>query len=102
MEMMGIRKMVVMVILMVALFEGSSRAVTLCNMDDDGLAACKPSVTQPTPAEPTPECCKALASADLTCLCSYKNSLVLPALGIDPKLAMELPAKCNLTPPSDC
>ncbi|XP_062174832.1 putative lipid-transfer protein DIR1 [Alnus glutinosa] len=101
---MGRRMVVIMVIvLMVALFGGSStRAFTLCNMDDDGLSACKPSVTQPNPADPTPECCRALSGADLTCLCSYKNSLVLPSLGIDPKLAMALPAKCNLTPPANC
>lgn len=95
------RKMAVLVILMVVLFEGS-KAFTLCNMDDNGLSACKPAVTQPDPADPTTECCQALSAANLTCLCEYKNSVVLPALGIDPQLAMGLPAKCNLTPPADC
>ncbi|XP_030547759.1 putative lipid-transfer protein DIR1 [Rhodamnia argentea] len=81
---------------------GGSEAITLCKMSDDQLTACKPAVTKPDPAEPTPECCAALSAADLGCLCSYKNSAVLPALGIDPGLAMGLPAKCGLTPPADC
>ncbi|KAL2337520.1 hypothetical protein Fmac_011966 [Flemingia macrophylla] len=78
-----------------------SKGLTLCNMGEDGLEACKPAVTPP-PIDPSPECCKALEGADLKCLCSYKNSSVLPYLGIDPTLATSLPAKCNLTPPPDC
>ncbi|KAB1224150.1 putative lipid-transfer protein DIR1 [Morella rubra] len=95
------RKFVVFVVLMVLVFE-VARAVTFCNMNDDGINACKPSVTAPNPTEPTKKCCKALSRADLTCLCSYKNSILLPSLGIDPNLAMGLPAKCNLTPPDGC
>lgn len=95
------KKLVVFLVLMALVFEGA-RALTLCNMTDDGLEACKPSVTPPNPVDPTAECCKALSGADLKCLCSYKNSMVLPSLGIDPNLAMGLPAKCNLTPPADC
>ncbi|GMY33740.1 putative lipid-transfer protein DIR1 [Fagus crenata] len=93
--------LILMVVLMVGVFE-RSRALTLCKMNDDGLSACKPAVTQPNPVAPTPVCCQALSGADLACLCSYKNSAVLPALGIDPNLAMGLPAKCNLTPPANC
>ena len=74
----------------------------LCNMSEDDLEKCKPAVSKPTPAGPSTECCKALSGADLTCLCSYKNSETLPLLGIDPDLAMALPAKCKLTPPSQC
>lgn len=98
---MEMGKKLLMMILVVLLVERSS-AVTLCKMDDNGFAACKPSVTQPNPVDPTPECCKAVSGADLPCLCSYKNSMVLPALGIDPNLAMGLPAKCNITPPANC
>ncbi|XP_050206614.1 putative lipid-transfer protein DIR1 [Mercurialis annua] len=80
-----------------------TRSLTLCNMNDDGVMACKPSVTKPEPVAPPSEaCCNALKGADLTCLCSYRNSLMLPALGIDPDLALALPAKCNLTPPANC
>ncbi|KAK2965829.1 hypothetical protein RJ640_025339 [Escallonia rubra] len=94
------RSVVIMVVLLFAVIQGSKAA--LCNIDDKGLAACKPSVTQPNPVEPSEECCVALSGADLTCLCSYRDSFMLPALGIDPDLAMGLPAKCNLTPPSTC
>jgi hypothetical protein len=64
-------------------------------------SARKPSVTQPKPTKPTIKCCEAL-SADLQCLCSYKNSAELPFLGIDPTLAAGLPKECNLTPPPNC
>ncbi|KAM7527486.1 hypothetical protein LguiB_030896 [Lonicera macranthoides] len=98
----GTRKVMVLVVLMVAVVVMSgSEAVELCSMNQEGLDECKPSVTEP-PANPTVKCCKALSGADLTCLCSYKNSMLLPTLGINPKLAMELPAKCKLTPPPNC
>ncbi|KAJ4956811.1 hypothetical protein NE237_013594 [Protea cynaroides] len=77
-------------------------ALSLCNMTEDDLMACKPAVTQPNPEDPSDQCCEALSKADLTCLCSYKDSMFLPSLGIDPTLAMQLPAKCNLTPPATC
>ncbi|KAF3435892.1 hypothetical protein FNV43_RR22984 [Rhamnella rubrinervis] len=105
MENMGIRKLVVVVVVvgMVVLLDmEGSIALDLCKMNEEGLNACKPSVTEPNPVDPTSDCCEALSGADLTCLCSYKNSVVLPALGIDPDLAMALPAKCNLTAPSGC
>lgn len=95
------KKLLVMVLAMLVLLEGS-KALDLCNMSQDGLTACKPAVTQPNPPDPTSDCCKALSGADLTCLCSYKNSPILPSLGIDPGLAMGLPIKCNLKPPSGC
>lgn len=99
-------KMVVVVLLLVALvvFPQGSKAMSLCNMDDQGLMACKPSVTPPPPdpVDPSSDCCDALKGADLKCLCSYKNSFLLPSLGIDPDLALALPPKCNLTLPPDC
>ncbi|OWM62748.1 putative lipid-transfer protein DIR1 [Punica granatum] len=101
-------KLVVLVVVFVAVAaveatsRGNNNGVSLCKMNEDGLTACKPSVTKPNPVDPTPECCKALSAADLNCLCSYRNSLMLPALGIDPELAMGLPAKCSLPVPSGC
>ncbi|CAM8935139.1 unnamed protein product [Rhodiola kirilowii] len=78
-------------------------AYSLCNMNEEGLNACKPSVTKdPAPVDPSEECCEALKGADLTCLCSYRNSMILPSLGIDPELAMGLPSKCNLAAPEGC
>ncbi|KAH7864498.1 hypothetical protein Vadar_030204 [Vaccinium darrowii] len=99
---MGRKLSVVVAVATLLLVIGGSEALELCNMKEDGLMACKPAVTQPNPVDPTPPCCEALSGADLTCLCGYKNSFVLPSLGIDPDLAMALPAKCKLTPPSNC
>ncbi|KAJ4818900.1 Bifunctional inhibitor/lipid-transfer protein/seed storage 2S albumin superfamily protein [Rhynchospora pubera] len=74
----------------------------ICNMTEQELEACKPSVSGSDPTPPSTECCDGLKKADLTCLCSYKNSAFLPALGIDPDLTMQLPAKCGMTAPTDC
>ncbi|KAJ7961670.1 Protease inhibitor/seed storage/lipid transfer protein family protein [Quillaja saponaria] len=95
------RNLVALMVVMVALFE-ISKGYELCNIDENGLKACKPSVTEPNPVDPNVECCQALSGADLTCLCSYKNSMLLPTFGIDPNLAMGLPSKCNMTTPANC
>ncbi|KAL8146709.1 putative lipid-transfer protein DIR1 [Apium graveolens] len=101
---MGNSKLVALMVVMVVTVAivVKTEAVDLCKMSEDGLMACKPAVTAPVPADPTAECCAALSGADLSCLCSYRNSFVLPSLGIDPDLAMALPSKCNLTPPANC
>ncbi|KAH8489443.1 hypothetical protein Peur_059036 [Populus x canadensis] len=75
---------------------------TICKMPVAGLMSCKPSVTPPNPTAPSADCCSALSHADINCLCSYKNSSLLPSLGIDPKLAMQLPGKCKLPHPANC
>jgi hypothetical protein len=93
--------LLMMVVIMASMLK-LSNGISLCNMNEDGLDACKPSVTQPEPTKPTTKCCEALSSADLQCLCSYKNSAELPFLGIDPTLAAGLPKECNLTPPPNC
>lgn len=96
------KKIVLLVALNVALLFEACKGLSLCNINEDGLLACKPSVSGPNPVDPSPECCNALSGADLDCLCSYKNSAELPLLGIDPTLAIGLPAKCNLTTPANC
>ncbi|KAL5562206.1 hypothetical protein UlMin_031953 [Ulmus minor] len=99
-----VKKLLLLLVAIFVLFEGS-RAFSFCNLSEEGLTACKPSVTEPNPSDPTQACCQALSALsedDLKCLCSYKNSMLLPSLGIDPNLAMGLPAKCNITPPADC
>ncbi|KAF7837090.1 putative lipid-transfer protein DIR1 [Senna tora] len=84
-------------VLVVTVFGGSTiNAQTICNVSISGLMACKPSVTLPNPILPSGDCCSALSHADLRCLCFYKNSKLLPSLGIDPNLAMQLPVKCKL------
>ncbi|KAI3450121.1 hypothetical protein Pfo_006786 [Paulownia fortunei] len=97
----GITKVVALVAVIVVVLDGA-KAMSLCNVTEDGFTACKPSVTPPNPVPPSPECCDAVSGADLKCLCSYRNSFLLPSLGIDPDLALALPAKCNLPSPSEC
>ncbi|XP_022156089.1 putative lipid-transfer protein DIR1 [Momordica charantia] len=82
---------------------GISGAVNVCGVDEDGLTACKPWVTKPCPTDPPPvACCNGLSKADFGCFCNYKNSLVLPSLGIEPNLALALPAKCGLPSAPPC
>ncbi|KAL6213487.1 hypothetical protein ACLB2K_012934 [Fragaria x ananassa] len=77
-------------------------------MTKDGFLACAPSVTASAtpgfiPAAPTAECCSALSVADFPCLCFFmRNSKILNAYGVDPSLAMQLPAKCNLARSVHC
>lgn len=75
---------------------------TMCGMTTDGLMACRPSVAGENPAPPSATCCTALSSADMQCLCKYKKSKMLASFGIDPNLAMQLPAKCNLAQAFPC
>ncbi|KAL5544996.1 hypothetical protein UlMin_008780 [Ulmus minor] len=93
---------VALVLISIATNYGFSNAQSICQVSMNGLMTCKPAVTPPNPAPPSANCCSTLSHADLHCLCSYKNSNVLPALGIDPKLAMQLPQKCKLPHPSNC
>ncbi|WOH05454.1 hypothetical protein DCAR_0624871 [Daucus carota subsp. sativus] len=78
-------------------------AQSICNVSLDSLMACKPAVTQPHPTAPSKPCCAAISHADMKCLCSYKNNTMLPAaLGIDPELAVQLPAKCRIRNAPKC
>ncbi|KAL5197774.1 hypothetical protein ABZP36_001286 [Zizania latifolia] len=80
-----------------------SPARAVCNMSSDQLMTCQPAAaaTNPTPS-PSADCCAALSTADLPCLCSYKNSPLLSLYDIDPDRAMQLPAECGLTMPANC
>lgn len=100
---MAAAAVMVMMAVMVCIQVDVAAGQGLCQMTPEGLAACKPSIsTGKAEANPTEACCSALKQADLTCLCSYKKSNMLPLLGIDPKLAMQLPAKCSIAPPQTC
>ena len=101
---MAAYKKLVFVALLLALVIGSSETmlangVSLCHMDKEGLTACKPSVSGQYPAAPSAACCSAISHADMQCLCLFKNSNLLNLYGINTKLALELPAKCNLAHP---
>ncbi|WCJ41494.1 hypothetical protein M5689_022362 [Euphorbia peplus] len=89
-------------VMLISIGIGRSHAQTICNVPISGLMGCRPAITPPNPTLPTAGCCSALAGADLRCLCSYKNSTLLPSLGIDPNLALQLPAKCHLPHTPNC
>ncbi|GAB4841503.1 hypothetical protein Ancab_022219 [Ancistrocladus abbreviatus] len=99
---MARKALLMLLALMTVVVLGKCQGFSLCDMNHGGLLACKPAVTKPNPAVPSADCCRALTGANLTCLCSYKSSLLLPSLGIDPDLCVTLPAKCNLQTPSNC
>lgn len=98
------RKVEVMAVVMILVgLVGISVAMDVCGVSDDGLTACKPWVTNPCPTDvPPTACCDGLSKADFGCLCNYKHSLLLPSLGIDPDLALALPAKCSLPNTPSC
>lgn len=79
-------------------------AEAVCNMSNEQFMSCQPAAAKTTdpPAPPTQACCDALGGADLDCLCGYKNSPWMGVYNIDPKRAMELPAKCGLRTPDNC
>ncbi|KAL5702928.1 hypothetical protein ACHQM5_028087 [Ranunculus cassubicifolius] len=104
-------QILVVAVIMVLMFEvsairfGSNKSsLNFCNLNEDDLMACKPAVTKSnTPVAPTSGCCTSLAKANLTCLCSYKDSMMMSVYGIDSGLAMQLPVKCGLsTSPPTC
>ncbi|KAF9675986.1 hypothetical protein SADUNF_Sadunf09G0091300 [Salix dunnii] len=78
---------------------------TLCGMTAEGFDSCKPSVqTGVNPLPPSQSCCSALGKANLSCLCFFKKNYpkVLSDNNIDPNLAMQLPAKCNMAGSFSC
>ncbi|OWM87977.1 putative lipid-transfer protein DIR1 [Punica granatum] len=96
------RRAILVLVLLIAAIVCGSHAQTICNVPYAGLMACKPAATPPNPPPPTAACCTALSHANMGCLCSYKNSKLLPSLGVDPNLAMQLPDKCHLPHPARC
>ncbi|MBA0628631.1 hypothetical protein Golax_021584, partial [Gossypium laxum] len=98
-KMKGLQALILAMVMVMAI--ATTDAQSICNMPASGLMACKPAVTPPNPPPPTSTCCSALSHADMRCLCSYKNSKLLPSLGIDPNLAMKLPSLCKLPHPAN-
>ncbi|XP_050203882.1 putative lipid-transfer protein DIR1 [Mercurialis annua] len=101
----GVEKHLVRVIIIVAIVGSNGvfqfcNAQSICNMSFSGLLSCRPAVISPNPSPPTSDCCSVLAQGDMNCLCSSGDANLLPAFGIDPNLALQLPDKCNLTHPN--
>ncbi|KAH7832845.1 hypothetical protein Vadar_000562 [Vaccinium darrowii] len=96
------KKAAVVALILVLVIIHSSDAQTICKATVEELMSCRAAVTPPNPAPPTSACCSVLKKADLKCLCSYKNSTLLPSLGIDPKLAFQLPSKCKIPNAPKC
>ncbi|XP_054792900.1 putative lipid-transfer protein DIR1 [Prosopis cineraria] len=84
-------------IMMIGLLGGKAESVVLCNTDSTKLNLCRAAVTGSNPPPPTQACCAVVRHVNMPCLCKYKS--VLPSLGIDPKNALALPAKCGLRSP---
>ncbi|XP_028758498.1 putative lipid-transfer protein DIR1 [Neltuma alba] len=90
----------ILLVVVIGLLSGGAEGVVLCNTDTTKLSLCRPAATGQSPPPPTEACCAVVRHADLACLCKYKS--VLPALGIDTKKALALPAKCGRTVPAQC
>src|SRR3989442_4529514 len=97
-----VQKLVIVAMLAIVLSSTTINGQNICNVPISGLLSCRAAVTPPNPPPPTSGCCSVVSHADLKCLCSYKNSNLLPSLGIDPNLAMKLPEKCKLPHPASC
>ncbi|PIN22134.1 hypothetical protein CDL12_05160 [Handroanthus impetiginosus] len=96
-----------LVVLIAAAISGMAKGsddAGLCGMTKDELFECKPAVVTgvATPPPPTAACCAALAHADLTCFCTFKNNKYLPLLGINSTRAMQLPSKCDPNSSAHC
>uniref|UniRef100_A0A803MFW0 Bifunctional inhibitor/plant lipid transfer protein/seed storage helical domain-containing protein n=1 Tax=Chenopodium quinoa TaxID=63459 RepID=A0A803MFW0_CHEQI len=68
----------------------------VCGIEVTTLLPCLPSVKQPNPPAPGPDCCNPLKLADLKCLCAFADNPQLPIFGIDKGLFLALPGKCGL------
>ncbi|KAK4278384.1 hypothetical protein QN277_016237 [Acacia crassicarpa] len=90
-------KLFVVLLAAIIMLGGGAQGVVLCNTDSTKLNLCRAAVTGRNPPPPTQACCAVVRHANMPCLCKYRS--VLPSLGIDPKNALALPAKCGLRSP---
>lgn len=102
-EIMAMRKVVVFIVMMVAVWGACNGA---CNLNVQDLMVCKPAVALSNPTNPSPGCCnmvRSLSGNDIQCLCNYKanQAYLLRSFGVDPDRCTQLPALCNL-PPINC
>ncbi|XP_071688999.1 putative lipid-transfer protein DIR1 [Rutidosis leptorrhynchoides] len=97
-------KLAIVAIVLIAALVTEPLAVNglpICGVTTDDLQTCQPAVAKdvdPLP-QPTADCCTALRNADMSCFCKLKDKYpgVLAYYKIDPKRAMDLPRRCNIT-----
>ncbi|CAJ2679211.1 unnamed protein product [Trifolium pratense] len=94
------KKLMIVSMLMAIVNAMFVNGMTICNMTREERKACEPYVSSDNVTfhnhKPSRACCSATANADISCICSYKDSKLLYFYGIDPKQALELPRKCKL------
>ncbi|KAF7847458.1 hypothetical protein BT93_H0153 [Corymbia citriodora subsp. variegata] len=95
------KKVVILLGLMVVIACGTD-AQSVCGVSFSQLLTCMPAATPPNPPPPTSTCCEVLSQADLPCFCQFKSSPILPSIGVDPELALQLPGKCKIPNPPTC
>uniref|UniRef100_A0A803L8D6 Bifunctional inhibitor/plant lipid transfer protein/seed storage helical domain-containing protein n=1 Tax=Chenopodium quinoa TaxID=63459 RepID=A0A803L8D6_CHEQI len=79
--------------------QAHGKPTKVCGVPVSSLSLCLPSVKQPNPPSPSPQCCdvlKPIAQDTEKCLCSYATSPLLGRFGIDKGLFLALPKKCGL------
>lgn len=64
-----------------------------CSTDLSPYKPCLPAVMGTTPPSPTKECCIAVKSADILCLCEAVGTTELP--GLNKEAALTLPQRCG-------
>ncbi|CAN6209892.1 unnamed protein product [Urochloa humidicola] len=95
----------VLLTVLVILATSAERAHAICNLSSNGIRACQPAAAIRNPTDqPSAACCAALAGANLSCLCRYKNAagVWVRFYRIDINRAMGLPGKCGLAMPANC
>ncbi|MED6174395.1 hypothetical protein PIB30_068604 [Stylosanthes scabra] len=90
-------KLLLAIALLVIALLSVSQAIVLCNLSTDKMDLCRAAVVGNNPRPPDEKCCAVVRSANLPCLCKYKS--LLPALGINPKYVLALPAECGVQTP---
>ncbi|PKI49035.1 putative lipid-transfer protein DIR1 [Punica granatum] len=101
---MDTRLNIIIMSVLLVVMAAVANSQTVCNVTVAELQSCLPAAKPPNPPPPTAACCFSLKHADFCCLYSYRDSPLLPSLGVDPKLALRIPDKCHLShpPPSRC
>lgn len=92
---------IVAALLMVAAIGANAARFSDCGISVEDLMSCKSAMAGPVANVPIQgRCCLALKAANLACLCSFSN--YMPAFGIDPDRAMQLPVKCGIADSFRC